>query len=559
MAELPTDDFFYPKKPGRSPDGAKGFGDDPAPPIPRAKPEASGTGGPYDPAPLPADRGDLFYPRKPGRSSEGANGFGDDPAPPIPRAMPEVAPAKASGGKTRTYDPPPLLPKDKPDLGKKSLASVLKAGSLDEERGGYEADDFLEPVSDDLKCLTCLCVLRDPVLTGCCGSRMCESCVDALMKSKFTPTCPQCREPKESMMTMLDKKLMREMWQLKVRCTHHGLGCTWTGVLQQRELHLKGYCELELVQCPKMCGKKMPRFRLNEHLEKVCLKRDYRCPHCNQEGSFDDIMESHYPVCEKFPVLCPNRCAYGTIERCKQEWHLNEECPLQRVNCDFFGVGPGCRTKVRRQDLPKHLEDYQVSHLGMMASEMHMLSKENGEIQSEIRENHKSLEELQGEVGALVKTIHVVPMELTMMYKQHKEMKTVWFSPSFYTQLEGYKMCLKVYAIGEPKSQFVAVYPVMQRGEYDDQLTFPANIEVRVQIIQRHDPTGERHERIQTFRYKRCMIGSLGDDEGFSLGWPDFIRRDFLESTPKNGPRYLSGPTIQFWVNATQLVAKGKT
>ena len=59
--------------------------------------------------------------------------------------------------------------------------------------GGYDYQ-FVDEPSDDLKCLICLCVARDPQQhgDGGCGKIFCTSCID---KHKRTnDKCPNCRK-----------------------------------------------------------------------------------------------------------------------------------------------------------------------------------------------------------------------------------------------------------------------------------------------------------------------------------------------------------------------------
>ncbi len=59
--------------------------------------------------------------------------------------------------------------------------------------GGYEYP-FVEEPSDDLKCLICLCVARDPQQhgDGGCGKIFCTSCIDKYKKND--DKCPNCRK-----------------------------------------------------------------------------------------------------------------------------------------------------------------------------------------------------------------------------------------------------------------------------------------------------------------------------------------------------------------------------
>ena len=55
---------------------------------------------------------------------------------------------------------------------------------------GYE-HQFVESPPDDLLCLICLSVARDPQQISCCGKVLCKGCLEEL--KKHSNLCPQCR------------------------------------------------------------------------------------------------------------------------------------------------------------------------------------------------------------------------------------------------------------------------------------------------------------------------------------------------------------------------------
>ena len=56
---------------------------------------------------------------------------------------------------------------------------------------GYD-HQFLEPPRDDLLCMICLCVARDPQQINCCGKVFCKICLE--VHKKHSTLCPQCRK-----------------------------------------------------------------------------------------------------------------------------------------------------------------------------------------------------------------------------------------------------------------------------------------------------------------------------------------------------------------------------
>ena len=56
---------------------------------------------------------------------------------------------------------------------------------------GYD-HQFVNPPPDELLCLICTLLAREPQQTTCCGKVYCKVCIEELVK--HTNKCPQCRE-----------------------------------------------------------------------------------------------------------------------------------------------------------------------------------------------------------------------------------------------------------------------------------------------------------------------------------------------------------------------------
>ncbi len=56
--------------------------------------------------------------------------------------------------------------------------------------GGHDSK-FVQPPPDDLICLICTFVAKDPQQLTCCGKIFCTDCLDKLGAAQ---SCPHCRE-----------------------------------------------------------------------------------------------------------------------------------------------------------------------------------------------------------------------------------------------------------------------------------------------------------------------------------------------------------------------------
>jgi len=102
---------------------------------------------------------------------------------------------------------------------------------------GLSEDDFVNAVSDNLKCAICTEVFDDPVFTGGrpCQHVFCRSCIDrALERNRKCPTCRANVKKNDLQRNQLTQSLLDEQI---VRCTISA-SCGWTGRLDARPAHM---------------------------------------------------------------------------------------------------------------------------------------------------------------------------------------------------------------------------------------------------------------------------------------------------------------------------------
>ena len=212
-------------------------------------------------------------------------------------------------------------------------------------RGGYSCEFVVEPAKElQTECSVCLQVLRQPNIVSCCGEKFCHTCIEQVIEEK--KPCPHCNSFQFT--SMADKKLQRELLELKVYCTNKYKGCEWVGDLKNLEKHcnasrteptdnctaffdvLEG-CDYERIWCTK-CEKEMQRSELNVHLSKGC-----------------------------------DHLAQSAAEKC----HFNYA---------------GCNAKVASKDMKSHLEENVAAHLSLI---MDLIRKHDGNVgRSEIFPRH---------------------------------------------------------------------------------------------------------------------------------------------------------------------------
>ena len=171
------------------------------------------------------------------------------------------------------------------------------------------------------------------------------------------------------------------MKALKIRCSNKGSGCEWEGELGDLDKHLNlwsfdGKCDFVVVECPLKCGKRIQRRYLAKH---KCSKRPFSCKYCDYQATH---VNDHWPKCQRYPEVCPNKCSTEEIERRFLQRHLKEECPLQDIECDFSFAG--CKKKMIRRLMKKHLDESKDEHLKIMVEEFKTLRKVVNDLQCAI-------------------------------------------------------------------------------------------------------------------------------------------------------------------------------
>ena len=146
------------------------------------------------------------------------------------------------------------------------MASRSRRGSRSEKRsraGGYN-NEFVHSPPDSLCCGVCTLPYRDPHLLGCCGKKICESCIDYVRKS--SKPCPYCNQ---TISSVLDKELRSKVLDMAVYCSYKSRGCEWTGEMRRLQRHVREDC-------------KYSRFQLR--LNMACSVKALRSPLCRSAG-----------------------------------------------------------------------------------------------------------------------------------------------------------------------------------------------------------------------------------------------------------------------------------
>ena len=315
------------------------------------------------------------------------------------------------------------------------------------------------------------------------------------------------------------------------------------GELRSLEDHLKT-CGYVKIPCPNKCIYRVDDFNYNctllyggefkifrkdlqKHLNEVCPHRTYTCPHCGKTGEYGDIIRYHQITCPKMKISCSNDECKKTFLRENEQDHLSI-CPYQKVICKYKDFG--CEVTLLRKDLAAHERD-DTAHLRMTMDTVLMLKTQLHTMHLQLNQNHS--------------TKPVAPF----LFKVPKftEKKDKYFSPSFFTHPQGYKMTIRIYI-----STFtISVHALPMKGEYDDDLEFPFKGTITFELL--NQLNNENHcKKSYTFRgtedASKRVTGQERAGEGCGAG--RFISLMELGFNPTKNCQYLKDDCLVFRISA---------
>jgi len=145
---------------------------------------------------------------------------------------------------------------------------------------------------------------------------------------------------------------------------------------------------------------------------------------------------------------------------------------------------------------------------------------------------------------------HVLPDVFLKMtdYPKYKSSKEVWYSPPFYTEDEGYKMCVSVSF--NHTAGFVSICVLLMCGEYDNHLHWPIKGTLKLQLM--NQKYNEDHTPPVEIVFDGsddnacCQRVMVGDRTRFGNYFGKFINQKFLVADVKRKTQYLKEDSLYF-------------
>ena len=198
-------------------------------------------------------------------------------------------------------------------------------------------------------------------------------------------------------------------------------------------------------------------------------------------------------------MQCSNKCG-AFPERQKLDDHVEKECPLTVVECDFHYAG--CEVRLPRRNMPEHLKDGLAAHFSLLAVSHKQQQEEIQVYQKKIialeRRQEEEMKVMRGEIDELKKqteqlrsNMQIIPIDFRVKNPMKCTMSQPWSSPPFYTHNQGYK--LRINFFPDLLYSFYIIHCYLIQGEFDDLLKWPLIAVMQVALVNQQ-PQGRDHE-----------------------------------------------------------------
>ena len=222
-------------------------------------------------------------------------------------------------------------------------------------------------------------------MTSCCGEHYCHSCISTDL-NQHRP-CPECGANSFNVVELV--KLQRRVANLSAYCSMKERGCKWSGTLEELDAHINPHlnnCQYIDASCPLNCQQAVPRYELDDHVTKKCIKRNYSCQFCSFNATYQEIVDIHLPKCSYIPLQCPNMC--GVSCECKMMDDHIKTCRLERVACQFSAMG--CHEEFKRENQEAHISENAQTHLLLTATTLSQILNQECIMQQELEDQQRN-------------------------------------------------------------------------------------------------------------------------------------------------------------------------
>eukprot|EP00731_Ephydatia_muelleri_P018231 Em0011g271a len=310
----------------------------------------------------------------------------------------------------------------------------------------------------------------------------------------------------DAMLYYPDRYVRKEILNMSVRCVHYAEGCLWTGIVSLLEGHL-GSCKYVYQLCPS-CNARVIITMVKQH-ESMCPKASQLC--CPLQGlgcghqskMSQDELKSHLSgegLIHHMSILASVIKTASTYD--------NEVEPSENARRI---ASRGSKMEI---DGAEHTDSYLSVNTHMNELVCKEVSKLKTELESVYKVEAKDAEisRLKDQMSILEKKVQTKESEnedrgfrLSLLENVNYDGTMIWkipqfaqrmadarsgkytsiFSLPFYTSRYGYKLCLRLYILGDGigKGTHMSLFFVVMRGEFDNILQWPFTHKVTFRLL----------------------------------------------------------------------------
>ena len=358
---------------------------------------------------------------------------------------------------------------------------------------------------------------------------------------------------------MLQKKIVREVNALVIRCPQKELGCEWEGELGQLQQHLNPGagvssaqgCEFLTVECAYRCGAQLQRQLIQEHEMEACPKQPIEMQVASLMKKLEAVViENRMLKQELNEGLDEVEQELGDL---KQAHHQQKE-ELHEANENLRRVCDVLKAEQKQIEAKFSVDDIQMKKSATLEKKYASLQTTAISMKQELGDLKQALHQREG-LHSHSTPLPLPPFYFSVINFQHYLSNNLdIFSEPFYSHPGGYKLMALIYpsGYGDTKGVYVGLFVAIIRGEFDDQLRWPFDGSITVEAYNRtteqwsNEHTITMNKDICFKQVERCVdILAQG-----SWGHPKFLSLSDLND------HYLKGAkVIRFRVTSVQVVS----
>lgn len=208
-----------------------------------------------------------------------------------------------------------------------------------------------------------------------------------------------------------------------------------------------------------------------------------QCEYCKAEVPFCSL-ETHYESCQEFPVSCSFGCDKNLkLTRGTAHAHM-KVCPKALVTCTMRIYG--CKEEVERCKLDEHLQICMPRHASDMCQEIEDLKQEVKQLKQALAAQQEFVQAVESNLcssgGQYTWRVDNIRKKIELA-QSGDQTASVIYSPSFLSAEAGYKLSLCIYPAGDTNQEFLSLYFVVMKGQFDEILQWPFQKRVYLSLL----------------------------------------------------------------------------